>query len=213
MDIFIVTLASLLAGFVDAVGFIASGGLFISFMSGNSTRLGIGLAEVTQFAALAGSRTRVLDTRKTLPGLRQAQKYAVRAGGGTNHRIGLFDAVMLKENHVRAAGSLTAAVASMSRVKACVSEVILFCCMEAWIAGGQALFEAYIAQLTPIIRASSCDLAGHAAGRSSCRSGADRPSTADPALFGLCADGATGRRQPVAAGRCRSLVALCSGSP
>ncbi|MGL6289193.1 MAG: carboxylating nicotinate-nucleotide diphosphorylase [Silanimonas sp.] len=61
-------------------------------------------------AALAGSRTRVLDTRKTLPGLRLAQKYAVRAGGGVNHRIGLFDAVMLKENHIAAAGSIAAAV-------------------------------------------------------------------------------------------------------
>ncbi len=61
-------------------------------------------------AALAGTPTRVLDTRKTLPGLRQAQKYAVRAGGGMNHRIGLFDAVMLKENHIAAAGSISAAV-------------------------------------------------------------------------------------------------------
>ena len=60
--------------------------------------------------ALAGTRTRVLDTRKTLPGLRQAQKYAVRVGGGDNHRIGLYDAVMLKENHIAAAGSITAAV-------------------------------------------------------------------------------------------------------
>lgn len=61
-------------------------------------------------AALAGTHTRVLDTRKTLPGLRLAQKYAVRAGGGVNHRIGLFDAVMLKENHIAAAGSIAAAV-------------------------------------------------------------------------------------------------------
>ena len=60
--------------------------------------------------ALAGSRTRVLDTRKTLPGLRLAQKYAVRVGGGLNHRMGLFDAVMLKENHIIAEGSITAAV-------------------------------------------------------------------------------------------------------
>lgn len=60
-------------------------------------------------AALAGSRTRVLDTRKTLPGLRLAQKYAVRAGGGENHRIGLYDAIMLKENHIAAAGSIGAA--------------------------------------------------------------------------------------------------------
>lgn len=65
----------------------------------------------TYVAALAGGRTRVLDTRKTLPGLRLAQKYAVRAGGGLNHRIGLYDAVMLKENHIAAAGSIAAAVA------------------------------------------------------------------------------------------------------
>ena len=63
-------------------------------------------------AAVAGSRTRVLDTRKTLPGLRQAQKYAVRAGGGGNHRMGLYDAVMLKENHIHAAGSIAAAAAA-----------------------------------------------------------------------------------------------------
>lgn len=63
-------------------------------------------------AAVAGTPARILDTRKTLPGLRCAQKYAVRAGGGCNHRMGLFDAVMLKENHVRAAGSIPAAIAS-----------------------------------------------------------------------------------------------------
>lgn len=63
-------------------------------------------------AVLAGSGTRVLDTRKTLPGLRQAQKYAVRAGGGDNHRMGLYDAVMLKENHIHAAGSIAAAAAA-----------------------------------------------------------------------------------------------------
>lgn len=60
--------------------------------------------------ALAGTRTRILDTRKTLPGLRRAQKYAVRCGGGTNHRIGLFDAMMLKENHIIAAGGIPSAV-------------------------------------------------------------------------------------------------------
>ncbi len=71
-------------------------------------------ATATQTAAfaqaLAGSRTRVLDTRKTLPGLRLAQKYAVRIGGGLNHRMGLYDAVMLKENHIITEGSITAAV-------------------------------------------------------------------------------------------------------
>lgn len=61
-------------------------------------------------AALAGTRTRVLDTRKTLPGLRAAQKYAVRMGGGTNHRAGLHDAFLIKENHIAAAGSIAAVV-------------------------------------------------------------------------------------------------------
>lgn len=60
--------------------------------------------------AVRGTGARILDTRKTLPGLRVAQKYAVTCGGGHNHRMGLFDAVMLKENHVRAAGSITAAI-------------------------------------------------------------------------------------------------------
>ena len=62
--------------------------------------------------AVRGARTRILDTRKTLPGLRLAQKYAVRCGGATNHRIGLFDAILIKENHIAAAGSLAAAVAA-----------------------------------------------------------------------------------------------------
>lgn len=60
--------------------------------------------------ALAGTSTRVLDTRKTIPGLRVAQKYAVACGGGVNHRMGLFDAFLIKENHIAAAGSITAAV-------------------------------------------------------------------------------------------------------
>lgn len=60
--------------------------------------------------AVAGTRARILDTRKTLPGLRLAQKYAVRCGGGHNHRGGLFDAVMVKENHIAAAGGIAAIV-------------------------------------------------------------------------------------------------------
>ncbi len=60
---------------------------------------------------LAGSGTQLLDTRKTLPGLRRAQKYAVVCGGGHNHRMGLYDAILIKENHIAAAGSITAAVA------------------------------------------------------------------------------------------------------
>lgn len=73
---------------------------FLQTLSGTAT------TTAQYVAALAGSHTRILDTRKTIPGLRLAQKYAVRVGGGDNHRIGLFDAVMLKENHIRAAGSL-----------------------------------------------------------------------------------------------------------
>ena len=66
-------------------------------------------------AALAGTGCQVLDTRKTLPGLRQAQKNAVRCGGGRNHRIGLFDGILIKENHIAAAGSIAAAVAAARR--------------------------------------------------------------------------------------------------
>jgi nicotinate-nucleotide pyrophosphorylase (carboxylating) len=60
---------------------------------------------------LQGTNTRLLDTRKTLPGLRLAQKYAVRCGGGVNHRIGLYDAFLIKENHIKACGSVAAAIA------------------------------------------------------------------------------------------------------
>lgn len=62
--------------------------------------------------ALAGTSCRILDTRKTIPGLRTAQKYAVLCGGGQNHRIGLYDMVLVKENHIAAAGSIAAAVAA-----------------------------------------------------------------------------------------------------
>ncbi len=60
--------------------------------------------------AVSGTGCQVLDTRKTLPGLRMAQKYAVKCGGCTNHRIGLFDAILIKENHILASGSISAAV-------------------------------------------------------------------------------------------------------
>jgi nicotinate-nucleotide pyrophosphorylase (carboxylating) len=62
--------------------------------------------------AIAGTGCHILDTRKTLPGLRLAQKYAVRCGGGVNHRIGLFDAILIKENHIMSAGGIAAAVES-----------------------------------------------------------------------------------------------------
>ena len=77
---------------------------FLQTLSGTAT------TTAAYVEAVQGTGCSILDTRKTLPGLRLAQKYAVRCGGGQNHRIGLYDAVMLKENHVRAAGSLTAAI-------------------------------------------------------------------------------------------------------
>jgi len=77
---------------------------FLQTLSGTAT------VTARYVAAVRGTRTKILDTRKTLPGLRLAQKYAVRCGGGVNHRIGLFDAILIKENHIAAAGSLAAAV-------------------------------------------------------------------------------------------------------
>ena len=65
---------------------------------------------VAAVQAVPGNRAQIVDTRKTLPGLRLAQKYAVRCGGGTNHRIGLYDAVLIKENHIAAAGGVSAAL-------------------------------------------------------------------------------------------------------
>ena len=79
---------------------------FMQTLSGTAT------TTAAHVEAVRGTRARILDTRKTLPGLRIAQKYAVRVGGGDNHRMGLYDTVMLKENHVRAAGSIGAAIAA-----------------------------------------------------------------------------------------------------
>ena len=72
--------------------------------------------------AVDGTGTRILDTRKTLPGLRKAQKYAVTCGGGQNHREGLFDAILIKENHIRSAGSIAAA---MQRAQELSPEVLI----------------------------------------------------------------------------------------
>ena len=66
--------------------------------------------------SVPGNRAQIVDTRKTLPGLRLAQKYAVRTGGGTNHRIGLYDAVLIKENHIAAAGGVSAVLARAATV-------------------------------------------------------------------------------------------------
>ena len=68
--------------------------------------------------AVAGTRAQIVDTRKTLPGLRLAQKYAVRMGGGMNHRIGLHDAVLIKENHIAAAGGVTPVLRAAQAVAA-----------------------------------------------------------------------------------------------
>jgi nicotinate-nucleotide pyrophosphorylase (carboxylating) len=93
-----------------------------SLLTGERTALNFlqllsGTASVTQryVAAVAGTSCRILDTRKTIPGLRSAQKYAVRCGGGTNHRLGLYDMVLIKENHIAAAGSIAAAIAAARR--------------------------------------------------------------------------------------------------
>ena len=71
----------------------------------------------TYVAAIAGTGTQIVDTRKTLPGLRLAQKYAVRTGGGVNHRIGLYDAILIKENHIAAAGGIPQVLAQASAFK------------------------------------------------------------------------------------------------
>ncbi|CAG9169071.1 carboxylating nicotinate-nucleotide diphosphorylase [Cupriavidus pinatubonensis] len=78
----------------------------------NFLQLLSGVATVTRRYAdlIAGTNARVLDTRKTLPGLRLAQKYAVRIGGGENQRLALYDGILIKENHIAAAGSITAAM-------------------------------------------------------------------------------------------------------
>ncbi|MEO7549024.1 MAG: carboxylating nicotinate-nucleotide diphosphorylase [Ramlibacter sp.] len=68
--------------------------------------------------AVKGTRAQIVDTRKTLPGLRLAQKYAVRVGGGVNHRIGLYDAVLIKENHIAAAGGVAPVLRAAAQVAA-----------------------------------------------------------------------------------------------
>ena len=72
----------------------------------------------TYVAVVAGTRAAIVDTRKTLPGLRLAQKYAVRCGGGTNHRVGLYDAVLIKENHIAAAGGIPQVLRQADQVAA-----------------------------------------------------------------------------------------------
>jgi nicotinate-nucleotide pyrophosphorylase (carboxylating) len=87
---------------------------FLQLLSGTAT------AAHAYVALLEGTNCRLLDTRKTIPGLRTAQKYAVRVGGGHNHRMGLFDGILIKENHIVAAGSIAQAVSAARRGSASV---------------------------------------------------------------------------------------------
>ncbi len=83
---------------------------FLQTLSATATRT------ARYVAAIEGTRAKVLDTRKTLPGLRHAQKYAVRQGGGHNHRAGLYDAILIKENHIKAAGGIREALGAAAGV-------------------------------------------------------------------------------------------------
>lgn len=86
---------------------------FLQLLSAVATKTA---AYVQAVQAVPGNRAQIVDTRKTLPGLRLAQKYAVRCGGGSNHRIGLYDAVLIKENHIAAAGGITAVLQRTAEV-------------------------------------------------------------------------------------------------
>ncbi|PQJ97198.1 carboxylating nicotinate-nucleotide diphosphorylase [Chromatium okenii] len=109
---------------------------YLQLLSGTATR-------ARHFAdAVAGLPVQVLDTRKTLPGLRLQQKYAVRCGGCHNHRIGLFDMILIKENHILAAGSIHAALAAAQALKAGVAieiEVESLAELDEALAGGAQL--------------------------------------------------------------------------
>jgi len=109
----------------------------------NFLQLLSGVATATREYAdlVAGTRARVLDTRKTLPGLRLAQKYAVRVGGGDNQRLALYDGILIKENHIAAAGGVTAAMQAALALNAGVSiqiEVETLAELEEALAAGAA---------------------------------------------------------------------------
>jgi len=89
----------------------------------NFLQLLSGVASATRVYVdvVAGTKARILDTRKTLPGLRQAQKYAVRVGGGANQRMALYDGILIKENHIAAAGGITPALRAAQALDAGVS--------------------------------------------------------------------------------------------
>jgi len=85
---------------------------FLQLLSAVATKTALYVAQVQ------GTKARIVDTRKTLPGLRLAQKYAVLSGGGTNHRVGLYDAVLIKENHIAAAGGVAQVLAQAEKIAA-----------------------------------------------------------------------------------------------
>ncbi|MGR2929808.1 carboxylating nicotinate-nucleotide diphosphorylase [Acidithiobacillus ferriphilus] len=90
---------------------------FLQTLSGTATQVR------AYVDALSGHKTRLLDTRKTIPGLRQAQKYAVRIGGGHNHRLGLYDGILIKENHIAACGSITAALQAARQIAPALTRI------------------------------------------------------------------------------------------
>ncbi len=132
-----------------------------------------------QAVANAGTDCRLLDTRKTLPGLRLAQKYAVRCGGAMNHRIGLFDGVLIKENHIAAAGGIGAAVAAARRERASLAS-------EVEVETLEQLDEA-IAAGADIVMLDNFDEAGLRAAVARVRGG-DRPDVRLEASGGMSLD-------------------------
>ena len=86
---------------------------FLQTLSGTATKTKIYVDRIS------GTDAKILDTRKTLPGMRYAQKYAVRCGGGENHRMGLYDAILIKENHIATAGSVSKAVNQAKQQHSC----------------------------------------------------------------------------------------------
>lgn len=90
---------------------------FLQTLSGTATQVRVCAN------ALSGHKTRLLDTRKTIPGLRQAQKYAVRVGGGHNHRLGLYDGILIKENHIAACGGITAALTAAWQIAPALTRI------------------------------------------------------------------------------------------
>jgi nicotinate-nucleotide pyrophosphorylase (carboxylating) len=120
---------------------------FLQTLSGTAT------TAARYVAAVAGTGAVILDTRKTIPGLRLAQKYAVRCGGASNHRVGLYDAILIKENHIRAAGSIAAALRSAF---AAAGEGVM---VEVEVEGLEELEQALAAGATRVLL-DNFDLAG-----------------------------------------------------